>query len=66
MEDNTRKADYATLLILRSCKRYLGYNQYCLLRGQAHAGDGDGALKGLKSILNKRLNKVQGNNGKGG
>lgn len=50
----TDKVDVGALRILRSAKRYLTTQQYKTIRGQVLAGDPDGAMKGLRKIMNSR------------
>ena len=47
--------DFKAMIQIRACKDRLTVQQYKTLRGQVLAGNGDGALKGLKRIL-KRVN----------
>lgn len=42
---------------LKAARYRLNYQQYKTLRGQVLAGDADGAMKGLKRILNKKTRK---------
>lgn len=48
--------DFKAMIQIKACKNKLTSQQYKTLRGQVLAGDGDGALKGLKRIL-KRVNE---------
>lgn len=48
-----QQIDSKALLQLRACRDRLTAQQYNTLRGQVLAGDGDGALKGLRKILLK-------------
>lgn len=45
--------DFRALIQIKACKSRLTAQQYKTLRGQILAGDADGALKGLKSILKR-------------
>ncbi len=45
-------SEYMTLL--KKYRRYLTFQQYSTLRGQAKAGDIDAAFKGLKKLLHRR------------
>jgi hypothetical protein len=47
------KPDFRALIQIKACKPCLTAHQYKTLRGQAIAGDSDGALKGLKTILKR-------------
>lgn len=57
------RIDFRALIQLKACKPRLSVHQYKTLRGQALAGDSDGALKGLKTIL-KRGESGGGSEGK--
>ena len=52
--------DFRALVQVKACKPRLTAQQYKTLRGQILAGDGDGALKGLKSILKRGEQKGNG------
>ena len=54
----TDKIDTGTLAILRNTKHRLTKQQYRTLRGQVLAGDPDGAMKGLRRILQRRADKM--------
>ena len=45
--------DFRALIKIKACKPRLTAQQYKTLRGQVLAGDSEGALKGLKSILKR-------------
>ena len=45
--------DFRALIQVKACKDRLSAQQYKTLRGQILAGDADGAMKGLKSILKR-------------
>ena len=47
------KIDFKALMHIEGCKDRLTRQEYSTLRGQALAGDGDGALKGLRRILSR-------------
>lgn len=47
--------DTRALMLLKSKKPRLSKQQYKTLRGQVLAGDSDGAMKGLKNILQRRI-----------
>ena len=51
--------DSGALLILRNTKHRLTPQQYRTLRGQVLAGDPDGAMKGLRNILQRRADRVK-------
>ena len=46
-----QKIDVNALMQVKACRSRLTEQQYCTLRGQILAGDGDGALKGLRRLL---------------
>lgn len=46
--------DFKAMIQIRACKDKLTRQQYKTLRGQVLAGNGDGALKGLRRILQER------------
>lgn len=48
------RPDFNALMTVKACRDKLTYQQYKTLRGQVLAGDGDGALKGLRKILERR------------
>jgi len=48
------QADFRALTQLKSCREYLTKQQYKTLRGQIIAGDPTGALKGLRTILDRK------------
>jgi hypothetical protein len=45
--------DSKALIHVKACRGRLTTQQYRTLRGQVLAGDGDGALRGLRKILAK-------------
>lgn len=47
------KIDFKALMHVEGCKDRLTPQEYRTLRGQVLAGDGDGALKGLRRILSR-------------
>lgn len=49
-----QEIDVKALIQLKACKGRLSPQQYRTLRGQVLAGDGDGALRGLRKILTKK------------
>lgn len=51
--------DSGALLILRNTKHRLIQQQYKTLRGQVLAGDPDGAMKGLRNILQRRADRMK-------
>ena len=51
--DVLKTIDYRALIQLKACRDRLTAQQYRTLRGQVLAGDGDGALKGLRRILTR-------------
>lgn len=48
-----QKIDTRAIIQLKACRDRLTAQQYRTLRGQVLAGDGDGALKGLRTILTR-------------
>lgn len=55
----TENIDTGALLILRNTKHRLTQQQYKTLRGQVLAGDPDGAMKGLRNILQRRADRMK-------
>lgn len=49
----TNKINFKALMQVKACRDRLTVQQYKTLRGQVLAGDGDGALKGLRKLLRK-------------
>ena len=47
------KIDFKALMHVEACKGRLTRQEYATLKGQVLAGDGDGALKGLRRILSR-------------
>lgn len=45
---------HEALAEVRGCKALLTPQQYATLRGQVLAGDADGAMQGLRKILERR------------
>ena len=45
--------DFKALIQVKACRGRLSAQQYKTLRGQVLAGDGDGALRGLRKLLAK-------------
>lgn len=54
----TNNTDTGALLILRNTKHRLTTQQYKTLRGQILAGDADGAMKGLRNVLQRRAERM--------
>lgn len=48
-----QRIDTRALIQLKGCRDRLTRQQYKTLRGQVLAGDGDGAMKGLRKILRR-------------
>jgi len=46
-----KQIDFKALMHVKACKNRLTAQQYRTLRGQVLAGDGDGAMKGLRRLL---------------
>lgn len=59
MSHNMNAIDFRVLIQLKACyhERRLTKQQYRTLRGQARAGDGEAALKGLLTILERSVQK---------
>lgn len=55
--ETMKQIDYRVLIQLKSCyqERRLTKQQYRTLRGQALSGDGEAALKGLRTILERSV-----------
>ena len=47
-----KQIDVKALMNVKACKNRLTAQQYRTLRGQILAGDGEGAMKGLRRLLN--------------
>lgn len=58
---NTENIDVGALMLLKNTKHRLSKQQFRTLRGQILAGDPDGAMKGLKNILQRRMKKKEVN-----
>ena len=58
--ETVKEIDYRALIQVRACfqERLLTKQQYKTLRGQVLAGDGDAAMRGLCTILNRRRKKA--------
>lgn len=54
-----QKIDVKALIQLKATKDRLSKQQYKTLRGQVLAGDPDGAMKGLRKILQRRADTVK-------
>lgn len=52
-----KQIDVGALVLLRNTKHRLSKQQYKTLRGQVLAGDPEGAMKGLRNILRRRITK---------
>lgn len=48
-----QQIDHKALILIKARRRRLTAQQYATLKGQVLAGDGDGALKGLRRILSR-------------
>lgn len=49
--DAVKQIDHRALILIKGAKRSLTGQQYRTLRGQVLAGDGEGAMRGLRKIL---------------
>lgn len=52
--------DTRAMIQLKAAKDRLSPQQYRTLRGQVLAGDPDGAMKGLRNILQRRADRQKG------
>ena len=48
-----QQIDHKALILIKARRSRLNAQQYATLKGQVLAGDGDGALKGLRRILSR-------------
>lgn len=48
------RIDMKAMMHLKACKDRLPRQAYKTIRGQILAGDGDGAMKGLRKLLSRR------------
>ncbi len=55
---NTNNVDTGALMLLRNTKHRLTKQQYKTIRGQILAGDPDGAIKGLRNVLQRRAERM--------
>lgn len=55
---NTNNIDTGALMLLKNTKHRLTKQQFKTLRGQILAGDPDGAMKGLRNILQRRAERM--------
>jgi len=60
MKTKPENVDTGALLLLRNTKHRLTKHQYKTLRGQILAGDPEGAIKGLRKILQYRAERMKG------
>lgn len=51
--------DVNAMMFLKACQRKLSRQQYKTLRGQVLAGDSQGAMKGLKRLLDRSKQSAQ-------
>lgn len=49
-----KRVDVRAVIQLKACRDRLTKQQYKTLKGQVLAGDGDGAMKGLRKILTRQ------------
>lgn len=54
----TNDIDTGALLLLKNTKHRLTKQQYKTIRGQIYAGDPEGAVKGLRNILQRRAERM--------
>ena len=59
MSQNMNAIDFRVLIQIKACyqERRLTKQQYRTLRGQALSGDGEAALKGLRTILERSVQR---------
>lgn len=59
MSQNMTAIDFRVLIQIKACyqERRLTKQQYRTLRGQALSGDGEAALKGLRTILERSVQR---------
>lgn len=50
--------DSKTLILLKGHRHLLTQQQYKTLRGQALAGDAEGAMRGLRKLLNTGVRQI--------
>lgn len=55
---NQNNIDTGALMLLRNTKHRLTKQQYKTIRGQILAGDPDGAMKGLRNVLQRRAERM--------
>ena len=55
---NANNIDTGALMLLRNTKHRLTKQQYKTIRGQILAGDLDGAIKGLRNVLQRRAERM--------
>lgn len=48
-----KNIDFKALMHLKATRDRLTVQEYKTLRGQVLAGDGDGAMRGLRKVLNR-------------
>ena len=55
--ETVKQIDYRAMIQLKACyqERRLTRQQYRTLRGQVLSGDGEAALKGLRTILDRSV-----------
>lgn len=52
-----RRINTTALIQIKACRDRLSFQQYKTLRGQVLAGDADGALRGLRTILTREAGR---------
>lgn len=58
---NTDNIDVGALMLLKNTKHRLTKQQFKTLRGQILAGDPDGAMRGLRNILQRSMERRKTN-----
>lgn len=55
---NQNNIDTGALMLLKNTKHRLTKQQYKTIRGQILAGDPEGAIKGLRNVLQRRAERM--------
>lgn len=55
---NANNIDTGAIMLLRNTKHRITNQQYNTIRGQILAGDPDGAIKGLRNVLQRRAERT--------
>ena len=57
--DELKRIDPRALIQLKACRDRLTAQQYKTLRGQVLAGESNGALRGLRNVLNRQVKECE-------